>query len=97
MYLEVRHVAMQVKCQQFDLDKINKMLEMAQEYDFCDIEVALENSTTLLDLNFKQARTSIFIEQWAKFWMRPFGVEYKLDFTAAVNGREIITSYVPAF
>jgi hypothetical protein len=89
MYLEVRQAVMKVMCPHIDPVRLNKILKVALEYDFCDVSVESEEDNTNFFLKFRKSRTSVFVEQFAMFWMRPFGFEYSIDFDVPENGREL--------
>lgn len=89
MYLEVRHAVLTIKRSYIDLDMINSMLKVALEFDFCEVSVTLGDENTKLALSFNKSRTSVFVEQWVIFWMRPFEVEYDLSFENSLNGKNL--------
>jgi len=91
MYLEVRYVVLTIESPHLGLEKINNMLRVALEYDFCNVVINLDHEYTRFALHFRQARTSMFVEQWVKFWMRPHGVDYSIDFEIPGNGKELET------
>ena len=81
-----------VESPHIDLERINQMLNVALDYDFCDVSLALDDENTKFGLHFKQVRTSVFVEQWVKFWMRPFSVDYNLNFDEPENGKKLAVS-----
>ena len=89
MYLEVRQAIMKIMNPNIETEKLNKMLEVALEYDFCDVSIEAEEENTNFLLRFKKARTSVFVEQFAMFWMRPYGFEYSIDFDVPENGNQL--------
>ncbi len=89
MYLEVRHAVLTIKRPHIDLEQINQMLDVALKYEFCDVLLTLDEENTRFDLHFKSIRTSVFVEQWVIFWMRPFGVHFELNFDSPLNGPEL--------
>lgn len=92
MRLDVRHVVLTIKNPHLGLDKLNSILRVALEYDFCNVAVALNEENTQFALCFTRTRTSLFVEEWVKFWLRPFRVEYQLDFDDPENGPMLVTS-----
>ena len=95
MYLEVRQAVLKLKNPHLGVDKINKMLEIALEYGFCEVEADVEDDGPKFILDFENVKTSVFIEQWVKHWMRPFGVDYRLSFDNPANGPKIDTAWAP--
>lgn len=91
MRLDVRHVVLTIKRQNLELEQINNMLRVAADSGFCDVSLVLSEENTKFVLRFEQIRTSLFVEEWVKFWMRPFAIDYSLDFDAPENGSELVT------
>ena len=92
MRIDVNHVILTIHSPHMSLEKINEMLHVAVQYDFCDVALALDRDNTQFGLHFKRGRTSVFVEQWVKFWMKPFEVEYELDFERPENGKQLAVS-----
>ncbi len=68
-----------------EFETINRILQVAAEYELCDVSFETSHQNTTFMLTFKKERSSIFVNEWVKFWMRPFDVEYKLKFEEEDN------------
>ena len=94
MRLDVRRALLTIRSPHIGLEKINHMLRIAQEYDICNVSVELNQEDTRFAILFTKVRTSLFVEEWVKFWMRSFNVEYDLDFEVPENGPSVTGSRV---
>ncbi|NNE67113.1 MAG: hypothetical protein HKN33_11165 [Pyrinomonadaceae bacterium] len=90
MRVDVNDVILTIHSSEIGLETINLMLAVAVNYEICDVTLALERENTKLGLHFKKTRTSVFVEEWVKFWMKPFKVEYELDFERPENGKKLV-------
>ena len=61
-----------------DLELINCLLRVALEYNLCEVDVTVDGVGAHFALKFREHRSAVFIFEWVKFWMRPFGFDYKV-------------------
>lgn len=62
-----------------DMELINCLLRVALEYELCEVDVAVDKNGSHFALKFTEERSAVFIFEWVKFWMRPFGFDYKVN------------------
>lgn len=85
MHFEVRRVVMTITRPVLEFETINCILQVAAEYELCDVSFETSHQDTTFTLIFRKEKSSIFVNEWVKFWMRPFDVEYKLKFEEDEN------------
>ena len=80
MIKKLQYAVLRIDNPNIAVETINEMLRIAFESDLCEVKVVPDNEATQFELWFHRERTSIFISEWVKYWMRPFDVEFKLSF-----------------
>ena len=75
----VRRAVISIEDPYMDLELINCLLRVALEYQLCEVDVAVDKNGAHFGLKFKEERNAVFIFEWVKFWMRPYGFDYKVN------------------
>ena len=74
----VRRAVISIDDPYMDLELINCLLRVALEYNLCDVDFDVDSGGAHFGLKFHEERTAVFIFEWVKFWMKPYGFDYKI-------------------